>query len=63
MAEKFVIASNNAHKINEFKRILSSLDIEVLSAKEAGVDFSNVEETGVTFAENAKNRVTIMIAR
>lgn len=54
MAEKFVIASNNAHKINEFKRILSSLDIEVLSAKEAGVDFSNVEETGVTFAENAK---------
>ena len=54
MAEKFVIASNNAHKIDEFKRILSPLDIDVISAKEAGVDFSDVEETGLTFAENAK---------
>ncbi|MBQ2687643.1 MAG: RdgB/HAM1 family non-canonical purine NTP pyrophosphatase [Clostridia bacterium] len=54
MADKFVIASNNAHKIHEFKRILSTLGVEVLSAKEAGVDFSNVEETGETFAENAR---------
>lgn len=54
MAKKFVIASNNAHKIDEFKRILSTLGIEVISAKEAGVDFSCVEETGATFAENSK---------
>lgn len=54
MAQKFVIASNNAHKIDEFKRILSTLDIEVISAKEAGVDFSDVEETGTTFAENSE---------
>ena len=54
MANKFVIASNNAHKIEEFKRILSTLDIEVISAKEVGLDFSNVEETGTTFAENSK---------
>jgi len=53
MSEKYVVASNNANKINEFKRILSSLDIEVISAKEAGVDLSSVEETGRTFAENA----------
>lgn len=54
MANKFVIASNNSHKIKEFKRILSTLYIEVISAKEAGLDFSDVEETGATFAENAK---------
>lgn len=54
MAKKFVIASNNAHKIGEFKRILANLDISVISAKEAGVDFSNVEETGETFLENSK---------
>ena len=54
MADKFVIASNNAHKVNEFKRILSELDIDVITAKEAGVDFSYVEETGATFAENAE---------
>lgn len=54
MARKFVIASNNAHKIQEFKRILLPLDIDVISASEAGVDFSDVEENGATFAENAK---------
>lgn len=53
MSEKFVIASNNAHKISEFRRILSTLDIEVVSASEAGIDFSGVEETGATFAENS----------
>lgn len=54
MARKFVIASNNAHKIQEFKRILLPLDIDVISANEAGVDFSHVEENGSDFAENAK---------
>lgn len=54
MARKFVIASNNAHKIQEFKRILLPLDIEVVSARDAGVDFSDVEENGTTFSDNAK---------
>lgn len=53
MAEKFLVASNNAHKLSEFKRIMSDLGVEVISAKEAGIDFSNVEETGSTFAENS----------
>ncbi len=53
MAGKFVIASNNVHKIAEFKRITASLGVDVISAKEAGVDFSDVEETGLTFAENS----------
>ena len=50
----FLIATNNAHKVEEFKRILLPLGINVLSAKEAGVDLGDVEENGKTFAENAK---------
>lgn len=50
----FLIASNNSHKVEEFKRILMSLGINVLSAKEAGVDLGEVVEDGKTFAENAR---------
>lgn len=46
---KFVIATHNAHKVEEFRRILAPLGIEVVTA-----DFEDVEETGTTFAENAK---------
>lgn len=47
-----IIASNNSHKINEIKAILSEFNIEILSLKEAGIDI-DVEETGTTFMENA----------
>ncbi len=50
----FLIATNNKHKVEEFKRILNPLGINVLSAKEAGVDLGDVEENGKTFRENAK---------
>lgn len=50
----FLIATNNAHKVQEFKRILLPLGINVLSAKEAGVNLGDVEENGTTFKENAK---------
>lgn len=50
----FLIATNNSHKVEEFKRILLPLGINVLSAKEAGVDLGEVDENGETFAENAK---------
>lgn len=50
----FLIATNNAHKVEEFKRILLPLGINVLSAKEAGIDLGDVVEDGNTFAENAK---------
>ena len=49
----FLIATNNSHKVEEFKRILNPLGINVLSAKEAGVDLGEVLENGTTFAENA----------
>ncbi len=49
----FLIASNNLHKVEEFKRILLPLGINVVSAKEAGVDLGEVEENGKTFSDNA----------
>ncbi len=45
---EFVIATHNADKIQEFRRILEPLSIEAVSA-----DLPEVEETGTTFAENA----------
>lgn len=48
----FVLATNNAHKVIEMKRILAPLGIEAITQKEAGVDI-DVEETGATFEENA----------
>ncbi len=50
----FLIATNNTHKVEEFKRILLPLGIKVLSAKEAGIELGDVVEDGKTFAENAK---------
>ncbi len=49
---KFVLASNNSGKLREIQEILSDLDIEVVSQREAGCIVS-VEETGTTFEENA----------
>lgn len=50
---KFIIATNNAKKLKELERILKPLDIDAVSAREAGVSLDEVEETGTTFAENA----------
>ena len=40
-------------KLKELERILKPLGIAAVSAKEAGVNLGEVEETGTTFAENA----------
>lgn len=50
----FVAATNNQHKLVEFKRILEPLGINVITAKQAGVNIGEIEETGKTFEENAK---------
>ena len=49
---KLIAATNNTHKVIEFKRILEPLGYTVLSQKEAGIHIE-VEETGETFEENA----------
>lgn len=49
---KLILASNNAKKMKELRAILSDMDVEILSQREAGCNFE-VDETGTTFAENA----------
>jgi XTP/dITP diphosphohydrolase len=49
---KLIIASNNAHKIYEIKKILSGKFDRILSLREAGIDHETVED-GKTFIENA----------
>ena len=49
----FLIATQNMKKRDELQRILSPLGIRVRLAEELGISLSDVEETGVTFEENA----------
>ena len=51
--KKFIIATNNAKKLAELDRILNPLGINAVTARDAGVDLGDVEETGTTFEENA----------
>lgn len=50
---KLLAATGNPHKLEELRRILAHLGVEVISPEEAGV-VSDAEETGETFAENAR---------
>ena len=49
---KFVLATHNPNKIREMGAILSQFGVEVVSPRDLGITV-DVEETGVTFAENA----------
>ena len=50
--KKFLIATHNQGKVNEFREMFASLGIEVISAIDLGLP--EIEETGKTFAENAR---------
>lgn len=50
---KVLAATGNQGKIREFSQILAPLGFETVSPKEIGLDL-DPEETGTTFAENAK---------
>jgi XTP/dITP diphosphohydrolase len=54
MGEAFVIASNNAHKVEEIRALLSTVGIELLTPSDVGLDWLNPEESGATFLENAR---------
>ena len=49
---KLVLASKNQHKLIEMQTILGQLGLEVVLESQVGVDV-DVDETGVTFMENA----------
>ena len=54
---KIVLASGNKKKLKELSRILAPIGIEVLTPAQAGFNMDGVEETGLTFAENAQGTV------
>lgn len=49
--QKIVIASGNKGKIRELQTLLADLDVETIP--QAQLDVTDVEETGLTFVENA----------
>ena len=49
---QLVVATHNAGKLAEFRELLAPFDLEVTSAGELGLP--EPEETGTTFAENAR---------
>lgn len=51
---KYCIATKNPGKIKEMKSILATLDLEGVSEAELRTPLPEVEETGRTFAENAR---------
>ncbi|MBQ6466647.1 MAG: RdgB/HAM1 family non-canonical purine NTP pyrophosphatase [Clostridia bacterium] len=48
-----IVATHNMKKRDELCRILSPLGINVHLAEDLGIELTDVEETGTTFAENA----------
>lgn len=53
MAKTVIIATNNAHKVEEIETALSFKGWEIKTLKEAGL-VSDPEENGTTFVENAR---------
>lgn len=50
--KRLIFATGNKDKMREIKEIMSGLDYEILSMKEAGID-TDIVEDGATFQENA----------
>ena len=59
---KFVLASQNQHKLKEMQDILSAQGVEVVLESDIGLRVE-VEETGSTFAENALLKARAVMER
>lgn len=55
--KKIILASNNAHKIEEIKKILEGLPFKIKSLKDENINI-DIEEDGNTFEENAKKKAS-----
>ena len=54
---KLVAATNNQHKLREFREILTPMGYEIISLSDLHLDIEP-EETGETFEENSKIKAT-----
>ncbi len=52
--QEIVVATGNPHKVEEIRAILGSCGVRVLSLDEVGGPYSEPEECGRTFQDNAK---------
>ncbi len=59
---KLIFATHNAGKVKEMRAMLDGLDIEVLSADEAGIT-EDVVEGGKTFKENAIKKARFVVSK
>ncbi len=50
----FLIATHNMKKRDELQRIMEPLGINVILDRDIGIELTDVEETGLTFKENAR---------
>lgn len=60
---KVIIASENIGKIKEFKAVLEPLGFSVKTAKDVGIDLSEVIEIGSTYGENARIKAKYLFER
>ncbi len=58
---ELIIASNNKHKVEEIKEILSDEFDKIISLREAGIIHETIED-GKTFAQNAIKKATEICA-
>jgi len=58
---KIIFATGNEGKMKEIRMILSDMNVEILSLKEAGIDIDIVED-GTTFEENAVTKAKTVAA-
>jgi XTP/dITP diphosphohydrolase len=57
-----IIATGNAHKVEEFELLLQGLEFDVVSAKSCG-GMPEVDENGATFAANAQLKAEALRAQ
>ncbi|NLG04958.1 MAG: non-canonical purine NTP pyrophosphatase, partial [Clostridia bacterium] len=60
MKKKIIFATGNEGKLQEIRMIMADLNVDVISMKEAGVT-QEIEENGVSFAENATIKATTIM--
>ena len=59
---KVIFATGNENKLREIRQITHGMDIEIVSMKDAGF-YTDVEETGSTFEENAYLKASAIAAK
>ena len=57
---ELLVATNNAHKLKEIRKILSPYHITVYGMKDLNIDIGEVEENGKDYYENALLKATAL---